>query len=187
MEKSLTEPEFAGAVSDAMPQLVAVARRLAGDDELAAEAVQNALLRASKSWRRFRGGAHVNTWLTKIVIHCVRDAISAQRRRTDRNHHYTSSPDDDGLSQQIEDPRRGPSQQALDRECRIAIQTAVRALPDRQREVFSLMVWQGMSARQVGQLLEINPQTVHANLHAARCRLRTILDPYVNDNRDANP
>ena len=183
MEKSLTEGEFSRAVSDGLPQLIAVARRLAGNEELAAEAVQNALLKASNSWRRFRGQSHVNTWLTKIVIHAVRDAIAAQHRRSNQT---TSLPqvESERETKNAADPGGGPSQRVLDEEFSRIAQTAVGQLPDRQREVFGLMVWQGMTARQVGTLLDISAQTVHANLHAARKRLREVLQQYVNDGQD---
>ena len=180
--RPLTEPEFAQAVSDGLPQLIAIARRLAGNEELAADAVQNALLKASKSWRRFRGQSHVNTWLTKIVIHAVRDAIAAQRRRPERKHSMPHS-ESERQSEQVVDSERGPKQKVLDDEFRQAIGEAVGQLPDRQREVFGLMVWQGMTAREVGLLLEVNPQTVHANLHAARKRLRELLGSFINDDQ----
>ncbi|QDV46323.1 ECF RNA polymerase sigma factor SigW [Stieleria neptunia] len=183
MEKSLTQPEFARAVSAGLPKLIAIARRLSGDEDIAAEAVQNALLKASKSWRKFRGQSHVDTWLTKIVIHAVRDGMASQRRHLEHNEPKPQAPSE-RQCENLVDPERGPSQQVLDAEIRNAVAAAVRELPDRQREVFSLMIWQSMTARDVGQLLDITPQTVHANLHAARKRLRELLGPFVSDDQD---
>ncbi|MDV6032588.1 MAG: sigma-70 family RNA polymerase sigma factor [Phycisphaera sp. RhM] len=189
MQESLTEPEFARAVSAGLPKLIAIARRLSGNEDIAAEAVQNALLKASKSWRQFRGQSHVDTWLTKIVIHAVRDGMAAQRRRQEHLPPPPDVPRDghsrcDSQSENLVAPERGPTQQVLDAEVRSVVAAAVRELPDRQREVFGLMVWQNMTAREVGQLLDITPQTVHANLHAARRRLRELLEPFVHDDRD---
>ena len=183
MGKSLTETEFAQAVTDGLPQLIAVARRLAGNEELAAEAVQNALLKASKSWRKFRGTSHVNTWLIKIVIHAVRDAISSERCRVDRTQMLPRGESND-QSETMVDPGEGPAQHAVHDEFRSAVLAAVHQLPDRQREVFGLMVWQGLPARQVGVLLDISPQSAHANLHSARNRLRELLHPFAHDDQD---
>lgn len=182
MSKTLSEPEFARAVDDALPKLVGVARRLAGDEDLAADAVQNALLKASKSWRRFRGDSHVHTWLTRIVIHCVRDGLAAEKRRTAMGMTQMQAEDQ---HEQWEDPKRGPTQKALDNESRTTILAAVRTLPDRQREVFGLMIWQGMTAREVGELLDIDPQAVHASLYAARKRLREKLGPYFEGDQES--
>lgn len=181
--KPLTEPEFERAVCEGMPQLIAIARRLSGNEELATEAVQNALLKASKSWRWFRGQSHVQTWLTQIVIHCVRDAIAANRRRLEKQPMLPQS-ESHRPGESVVDPDGGPRQKLLDDELRQTIRTAVQQLPDRQREVFGLTIWQGMTAAEVGKLLDISPQTVHANLHAARKRLRELLGHFVNDAQD---
>ena len=174
MAETLTEAEFSRAVSDAMPRLVAIARRLSGSDELAHEAVQNALLRASKSWRRFRGQSQVETWITRIVIRCVRDVLGREQRRKD-----SIRPLADDQDQRVSDVAAGPSQQALDRELEDIVRSAVQMLPERQREVFALSTWQGLSAAQIAELLQINSQAVHSNLHAARTRLRELLEGYL--------
>ncbi|MEL6108165.1 MAG: sigma-70 family RNA polymerase sigma factor [Planctomycetota bacterium] len=175
MAETLTEAEFARAVSEAMPRLVSIARRLSGNDEFAQEAVQNALLRASKSWRSFRGQAQVETWITRIVIRCVRDVIARERR-----HKTLVAPLPDGQDQCVRDVAMGPSQQAMDQELADVIRTAVQALPQRQREVFALSMWQGLATSEIAELLQINAQAVHSNLHAARTRLRELLDGYVS-------
>ena len=183
MEKPLTETEFAKAVADSLPRLVAIARRLAGNEEFAEDAVQAALLKASKSWRRFRGQSHVETWMTRIVIHAVRDTIAAERRRKRRDTPY---PELDAAPPSIPDDKSGPSESALNHELHEVIRSAVQLLPDRQREVFALATWHGMNAREIAELLEIKTQTVHANLHAARSRLKDLLNHYVNGDQESH-
>ena len=172
-KRSLTESEFERAVADGLPKLISIARRLAGDEDLAAEAVQNALLKASKSWRRFEGRSHVHTWLTKILLHCIRDAIAAQRRRPEAS--QSGLGEDSDLGQRVIDRDAAPDEKLQRAETRRVVRDAVANLPDRQREVFSLMVWQNLSAKEVAALLEIDPQNVHANLYAARKSLRESL------------
>ncbi|MEO1528769.1 MAG: sigma-70 family RNA polymerase sigma factor [Planctomycetota bacterium] len=175
MAHSLTEAEFTRAVSDAMPRLVAIARRLSGSDELAQESVQNALLRASKSWRRFRGQSEIETWITRIVIRCVRDVIAREQRQKTLVQPFAEQQD-----QRVRDVSGGPSQQALDRELEDVVREAVRCLPERQREVFALATWQGLAASEIAELLQIKHGAVHSNLHAARSRLRELLDSYLS-------
>ena len=176
-KKRLSEDEFACAVSDTLPHLVAIARRLTADDTMAAEAVQNALLKASKSWKRFRGEAQIETWLTRIVIHAVRDLIADENKRSSRCELLPA----EELEQSRESTKRSPDDPqriALDQERHKAIHDAVRKLPHRQREVFTLVVWHAMPAREVSELLEIETQNVHANMHAARKQLKEMLRPY---------
>ena len=175
MAKSLTEAEFTRVISDAMPRLVSIARRLSGNEEVAQEAVQNALLRASKSWQTFRGQSQVETWVVRIVIHCVRDAMAGEQRR---NSLVGALPD--GQDQQVRDDSSGPSQKMLDRELEDVVRVAVRSLPDRQREVFALSVWQGLAAGEIADILQINTQAVHSNLSVARTRLRELLEGYLS-------
>jgi RNA polymerase sigma-70 factor (ECF subfamily) len=152
---------------------------------LAADAVQNALLKASRSWKRFRGDAQVKTWLTRIVIHAVRDAIRAENQGL-RKQTTVSIDQADCTITAVTRNDDGPPEQALHEELQQTVHSAIRKLPDRQREVFSLIVWQGMAAGEVAGVLDISSQTVHANLHAARKRLRELLSSYLQDAPDQN-
>jgi len=174
MPGRLNEDQFAAAVTNSLPALTRLAQRLAGDQEIADEAVQNALLRAAKSWRRFRGDADVSTWLTRIVIHAVRDAIAQKMKR--RKLTSLSNPN---VVDPIDLDHRGPLRQALDGELRSQIANAMERLPHRQREVFALTSWHAMNRKEVSELLNITEQNVHANLHAARSRLRQSLSHYL--------
>ena len=114
------------------------------------------------------------------MIHCVRDVIAADGRRTDR---FSVLPAEElethPRSQSSE--RNDPTQRLLDDEQQQAIRNAVRQLPHRQREVFSLVVWQAMTPNEVAELLEIETQNVHATMHAARKRLQILLQHYFGD------
>lgn len=178
MQSKLSEDEFARSVDACLPRLVAVARRLADEEEMASEALQNALLKASKSWKRFDGRSQLETWLVRILIHAVRDLISEAQRRRKRAIALGSDQRYEALAM-IPDPQRGPTEQAADNETDSLIRQAVMELPHRQREVFSLIVWQGMTASQVAEVVDIKVSNVHANLHAARQRLRSVLSPHL--------
>lgn len=182
---SLSEAEFSGAITKALPELIAMARRLSANDDLASEAIQNALLKASRSYQTFQGRSHVKTWLTRIVIHCVRDVLAADSKRKSRFHSASGDKQDVAHFDPV-DQRRGPRDQTIANERRSVVQQAVLRLPDRQREVIGLVVWQGMSAKQAAELLEIDSQAVHANLHAARKRLKDLLREFAEDDFQTN-
>lgn len=179
MANRLTESEFASAISDGLPRLVAVARRLTGDEDHAQEAVQIALLKASKSWRTFKGQSDVHTWVTRIVIHATRDVLVAKRKRAER---IRPNPESEDRVPTTELPGQSPTppQQLMNRELNQVVFNAVETLPDRQREVFALSVWQGFSASEIGTLLEISAQAVHSNLNVARTKLKELLADYVD-------
>ena len=175
--KRLSESEFEKEVDACLPQLIAVARRLSADDEMAGDAVQQALLRASKAWRRFRGGSQVSTWLTRIVI---RETRRLMKTSANRRSQTNSVSDWNSLASDVSAAAHdGPQRQLQQKELGQLIRAAASELPDRQREVFTLIVWQEMPVDKVADLLQIKPQNVYANLHAARETLRRKLNQYL--------
>lgn len=84
---------------------------------------------------------------------------------------------------QLANPRANdPSARPIQAEERQQIRQAVEQLPARQREVIQLLIWQGMSATDVAELIGTTAQNVYANFHAAKQQLRVVLA----DNADFN-
>ena len=71
---------FATLVHRHRDRLWAVALRTTGDPDEAADALQDALLKAHRSAASFRGDAQVTTWLHRIVVNACLDRM----RRADR-------------------------------------------------------------------------------------------------------
>ena len=163
----MTDPEFHRRVDESLPALIATARRIACDEDIAADAMQDALLKAWKYRGSFDGRSVLATWLTRIVVHCVRDAIAAHRRRRNR-----AGGGQDDVLELAAGPATDPVERAIASETDRRVRCEVRRLPDRQREVFTLTVWQNLSPGEVAEIVGTTPQTVHANLHAARRTLR---------------
>ena len=182
MPQGLSESEFEKEVDACLPQLTSVARRLCGDDDIARDAVQQALLRASRAWRTFRGGSQVSTWLTRIVIRESRRVMTDSRRKRMRTNSISNpqSETEKNNSQLATAPSQGPHRQVQQDELKQLVRLATSELPDRQREVFALIVWQEMPVAAVAELLEINEQNVYANLHAAREQLKHKLARHID-------
>jgi RNA polymerase sigma-70 factor (ECF subfamily) len=150
-----------------LPYALRFATRLTGDRDAAEEIVQDALVRAARSWRTFRGESEFRTWLLRIVINAFRDR-AAQR----------SPPQT--LPEEIGDPRSvDPPAAAMEAELGRLIALRIARLPRRQREVLVLVAYEGLAPREVAGLLGISESNVHATLHVARERLRRELAPYL--------
>src|SRR5439155_13251108 len=54
--------------------------RMTGDTDAAEDLMQEALLRAHRSWQTFRGESKFTTWFFRIVINCFHDRIAASAR-----------------------------------------------------------------------------------------------------------
>ena len=141
--------------------------RLTGNPQEAEEVVEEALLRVARSWKSFRGEARFRTWLYRIVINVFRDRVAAR-------------PPPESLENEMPDGRLAdPASQVLAGELGRLIAARVSALPPRQREVVVLTAYEGLSPREVADVLAVSQANVHATLHVARRRLRRELAPYL--------
>ena len=64
---------FDRLIVEAIPAMLRFATRLCGNTTDAEDIMQDALLRAARNWRSFRGDAKISTWLFRIVINVFRD------------------------------------------------------------------------------------------------------------------
>jgi len=139
-----------------------VARRLLRKHEDADEAAQVAFLKAWSARARFRGDARLKTWLTRIVLNVSKSMLSARRIEDEL-------PDEAGWADSTRtDPGVRIDQARLQHELR----RAVGGLPPRQREVVLLKVYEGLTHREVAEILELSEGAVKAHLHQAVSNLK---------------
>ena len=156
---------FERAVLEHLPAALAFAIRLTGNADTAEDLLQEALLRAARSWSSFRGEASCRTWLFRIVINVFRDQVGREPAGE--------------LPENVWDQyAAGVVDQLIAGELAEIIAQHVSALPPRQREVLVLSVYENLGTQAIASLLEISEANVHSTLHVARARLRSQLAPY---------
>jgi RNA polymerase sigma-70 factor (ECF subfamily) len=167
MGQSIDRRTLDRLVIDCLPEVLRFAVRLTGNPDTAEEVVQEALLRVSRSWRSFRGQSRFRTWLLRIVINAFHDLLAAES---------TGRP----LPEEVADRRAAdPSSGMLAEEFGQQVAARVSALPYRQREVLILSVYEGLTPREVAEVLKISEANVYSTLHIVRCRLRRELGAYL--------
>jgi RNA polymerase sigma-70 factor (ECF subfamily) len=164
-------------------RMLAVARRMLGNEEDAQDAVQEAFLSAHRAIDRFAGDSRFYTWLHRITINA---ALMRLRRRKARNERSI----DDLLPRFREDghrahhgsPWRDTAENEVEsEETRRLIQTRIKELPDSYRTVIVLRDIEGLSTEETAEHLGINPGAVKTRLHRARLALRELLDPHFRE------
>ena len=141
--------------------------RLSGDPAAAEELSQDGFVLAHRSLKGFRGEASFRTWLYRILLNLHRDRIRRKSREearleTLRQHAAESHGSDPGAEKRAEE---------LDE----VIRRRVAELPDRQREVLVLHVYQGLDYRAIAAALDCSYDDVKVNLSLARKKLREVL------------
>jgi RNA polymerase sigma-70 factor, ECF subfamily len=161
-------------------KLLAVARRILGNEADAHEAVQDAFLSAVRAMDTFDGAkASLNTWLHRIAINAALQKLRSKRRKPERSIDdlLPSFGEDGHQSHPVMDWRETSDLIAQRRETRTLVRNAIEQLPEAFREVLLLRDIEGLDTDETAQLLGIHPGAVKTRLHRARQALRTLLDP----------
>lgn len=104
--------------------------------------------------------------------------------------HFRSTGRETGLEEVNEEPqlpsRQGPLGKLLDEELATEVRRAVGSLPPLQREAVILFEYEGLSLNDVAEITGADVGAVKGRLYRARERLKTILRPYLDSNRELN-
>lgn len=150
----------------------AIALRMTGDEDLAADIAQDAFIAAYQRITSLRGV--FRPWLCRIVVNGCYDAL---RKRKPEVSLESLQDADDGhsIGEQalgLADPSQGPEDRALQAELRRGLQRALASLPEGQRAVVVLVDVQGLSYQEAAEALRCELGTLKSRLNRARLRLR---------------
>ena len=155
---------FRALVDSHLGGAVGTARQILGDAAEAEDVAQEAMLRL---WRNAAtlelGPAGLRPWLRRVVTNLAIDRLRAQRN----------------TSVVADVPERAaPAEQALgleSRELAMRVQTALAALPERQRLALVLFHFEGFSQVEVGEKLGVSDEAIESLLARARRSLKLAL------------
>lgn len=135
------------------------------DRALAEEVLQDVMLAVWRNAAHFRGESKVLTWMLTIARN---RAINALRKRQ-----VDQTPLDDVF--ELSSTDTGPQETVERHNQTQAVQTALRQLPEMQREILELVFYQQLSGAEVASVLGINEGTVKSRLHRAKEALRRVM------------
>lgn len=149
-----------------------LALQLLGNHDDALDVAQDAMLRFFTTLSRFDPQRPVRPWLFRIVRNRVYDL---HRRRKLRRHDSLDYVDAEGRGFEVADLEVDLERDASRAQLRRHLWQALGELSERQREIMVLRDYQDLSYAEIAQALGIPIGTVMSRLHAARKRLRQIL------------
>jgi len=158
-------------------RLLAVARRICGNEEDARDALQSAYLSAFRSVERFEGSCQLSTWLHRIVVNMALMRLRTRRRKPEEQMD-TLLPafQEDGHHVEQFSEWAMPADVLLERaDARAAVRSCIAQLPDAYRQVLLLRDIEELSTDEVARMLGATPTAVKVRLHRARQALSTLL------------
>ncbi len=154
------------------------ALRILGDDELAADATQDAFLAAFRGLNGFRGGSF-RAWLMRTVTNACYDELRRHKRRPTTPLEPEGHDGEDVESPRwLADPELSPEQQAEALELEPAIQHCLENLPLEFRTVVVMADLQGLDYTEVATAVHVPLGTIKSRLARARLRLRECLQDF---------
>jgi RNA polymerase sigma-70 factor (ECF subfamily) len=181
MDETITIKEAQKGSLSAFNQLVMtyqgtaynVAYRVIGNGEAAADACQDAFLKAYKAIKQYQGGSF-KSWLLRIVTNTCYDQLRYKGRRPAASlEDLTENPDDHAETLVSEAER--PEEHVLREELHQLIQLGIMQLPEDQRLVIVLSDVQGLAYQEIAEIIEQPLGTVKSRLSRGRQRLRDFL------------
>jgi RNA polymerase sigma-70 factor (ECF subfamily) len=160
---------FSETVAPCVQHLLQIARRILKHDDLAWDAVQEALI---SLWKEEEPPVHARAWLKQAVVfrslHLAR-TIGRRQRHEGRIRRFRSE----------SSVRDEPSRQLVAEETQAILLQAVQDLSEAYRSVMELWLFDHLDYSAIAAILRVPVGTVRSRLNRAREELRRSLDPEI--------
>jgi RNA polymerase sigma-70 factor (ECF subfamily) len=159
------------------PQLMHYLSRLVGEAE-AEDLVQEVFIKVNRALANFRGDSTLSTWLYRIATHTAYDRRrSPAFQQLEQNEQAVDLLGDDMVEVNICDAFTGDQappieQQYVKKELSACVLNRLDALPESYRTVLVLSDMEGLSNKEIAQILGVTLDTVKIRIHRARAMLR---------------
>jgi len=160
---------FGKLVQHYAPRVAGLVYQHVGNADATRDISQTVFLRAFRRIRSLRNVRSFRPWLFRIAVNEATDFLRRKMREGGR-----TAPDDGALDT-FPAQTTPPLDALVAQEERAAVAAALDGLPPRQRTVFALRHFQGMSNPEIAEVLSCSTNAVKANLSYALKALRETL------------
>ncbi|MDW3220594.1 MAG: SigE family RNA polymerase sigma factor [Acidimicrobiales bacterium] len=153
--------EFDAFFDDHYPAMIRSLSLITGDEQLAADAVQDAFVRAYSRWNRIRRYDRPDAWVRRVAINRSKDHFrAASRRRT--------------YEERAAVPESVPSTDHRYDDGEL-VHRLLADLPRRQRVAVTLFYLEGLSVAEIAASMGITSGAVKFHLSKGRARMAPVL------------
>jgi RNA polymerase sigma-70 factor (ECF subfamily) len=155
--------------------LFGIALRLLNDEDVAADAVQEALISAFRRFHTFRGDS-LRSWLARVVVNACYDEMRKKRRQHSVPlEQHNAEGDEIETSYWLVDTQADPELQYESSELEAAIQKCLDKLPPIYRLMLVLVDIEGLSYEEAALAAGVPVGTVKSRLARARLQMQKSL------------
>lgn len=198
METETDESLFLDGRDTAMTQLVGRYERplfrfllhLVGDPHLAEDLFQETFLRLHRARGGYREGSALKPYLYRIALNVAHDVHAKWAGRPKNISLDAPSPNTGGGEEERAEPGRqvegrvpAPAMQAESNELHAEIRTALGALPEPERVVVILRMFEELSFAQIAEATGVPIPTAKSRMLYALRRMRPLLERYLAGNK----
>lgn len=159
--------ELVEHICDSRDGLYRMARAWNADPALADDLVQETLDIALRKLDSLKDRQKIDAWLYRILFNQWQQFLRRKKPL-------------ELIDEEIKSPDQTPEQHTVCENLQAAVRLAIGELPERQRQVVTLVDLQGLSYNEVSQVLSIPVGTVMSRLSRARSALADKLQQYKN-------
>ncbi len=166
---------FARLLAAHQDKLYRVAYRMAGHHEDAQDLLQDALLEAYRSFKKFQRGSYFDKWLYRIMTNTFIDRQRHKKRVgivESLDAPLPGSGEMESAGRDIPDWTDEPSQRILQDKFDEPVQRALDGLPPEFRMVLILSDVEEFSYEEISEMMDTPIGTVRSRLHRARAMMR---------------
>jgi RNA polymerase sigma factor (sigma-70 family) len=169
------EQDFVALMQQNQGHVFRLAFHLLGNVEEAKDATQETFVKAWKKLGSLRQETS-RAWLSKITVNLCLDWLRRRKFRGDFPEERSES--QDGFEYQLPDPNLDPLEQSLSSEMQVKVRKAISTLAPKYRAVVILRDLEGLSYREIAEMLNVEISKVKSNLFRGRRELKEILRPF---------
>ncbi|MBN1352990.1 sigma-70 family RNA polymerase sigma factor [candidate division KSB1 bacterium] len=159
-----------------------LALRLLGNSEDAENVLQETFLKVLESLDSFQGKSSISTWIYRIAANFALMRLRSRKTQVVSLEDYPVDEikDYQGFNRALGDD---PLKALLNDELKEILNSAIEQLPPKFKSVFILKDIEGLSLKEIADMLDLSLAGVKSNLHRARVFLRNQLAEYVGKNQ----
>ena len=166
-------------------KVFSLASRLTRNPEDAEEVLQDVFVTVHRKISSFEGKSSFSSWLYRVTVNSA--FMKLRKRRQDPATSLEEIEQHASPIAALKSPESSyVDSQTIRNEMLEALEGAIRKLPDDYRPVFVLRDVDGLTSREVGQILNLTVPAVKSRLHRSRLMLRRRLNRFFDESR-SNP